>query len=73
MNYAGEYEPAETYPGSVSRRCPDISKSKSMLNYSPMYNWKKAVELTVKWYNEFYMKGNKSINGGFIPPEKTLS
>ena len=72
MNYKGKYEPAETYPGSVSRRCPDISKSKLMLNYTPMCNWKKAVELTVEWYKEFYINGNKSINGGFVPPEKTL-
>jgi UDP-glucose 4-epimerase len=72
MNYNGLYEPAKTYPGSVSRRCPNISKSKSMLNYSPLYSWKKAVELTVQWYHEFYTNGNKSTSGGFIPPEQTL-
>ena len=28
LGYTGEYIEAPTYPGSVSRRCPDISKAK---------------------------------------------
>ena len=38
MNYAGIYEYAPTYPGSVARRCPDISKAKNELNYKPKIN-----------------------------------
>ena len=73
LNYHGQYESAKTYPGSVSRRCPDISKSKSMLKYYPKYDWKEAVKLSVEWYQKFYDEGNKPINGGFVPPENTLS
>ena len=73
LNYRGQYESAETYPGSVSRRCPDISKSKSMLKYYPKYDWKEAVKLSVEWYQKFYDEGNKPISGGFVPPENTLS
>ena len=43
FNYKGDYELAVTYPGSVSRRCPDISKAKSMLNFSPSTSWKDAL------------------------------
>ena len=72
MNFYGSYEPAETYPGSVSRRSPDITHSKEILKYSPQFNWKDAVELTVEWYKEFYANGNKPESGGFKPPEDTL-
>ena len=40
--------------------------------YSPKFNWKDAVELTVEWYKEFYNSGNKPESGGFKPPEDTL-
>jgi len=72
MGYKDKYEPAITYPGSVARRCPNIEKSRSMLNYEPKIDWEKAVELTVEWYKEFYSKGNKPETGGFKPPEDTL-
>ena len=72
MNFYGSYEPAETYPGSVYRRSPDITHSKEILKYSPQFNWKDAVELTVEWYKEFYANGNKPESGGFKPPEDTL-
>ena len=35
MGFKGEYEDAPTYPGSVARRCPDISKAKKDLGYEP--------------------------------------
>ena len=31
MNFKGDYINAPTYPGSVARRCPDISKAKKEL------------------------------------------
>tara|TARA_Y100001970_G_scaffold293827_1_gene443565 strand:+ start:2283 stop:3296 length:1014 start_codon:yes stop_codon:yes gene_type:complete len=73
MGFTGNYENAETYPGSVSRRCPDISKSKKLLDYHPRTDWKKAVQLSVNWYIDFYSNGGKVKNGGFIPPSETLS
>ena len=35
MNYAGEFVPAQTYPGSVKRRCPNIDKAVKDFGYSP--------------------------------------
>ncbi len=70
MQYDGDYENAETYPGSVDRRCPNIEKSIKMLNYNPKFEWKKAVDLTVEWYKKYFDEnGNKNIEG-FAPPKK---
>ena len=69
LNYDGCYESAQTYPGSVSRRCPNIQKASDDFNYSPSVSWKKAVDETVKWYYEFFSKGNTPPTGGFEPPE----
>ena len=57
MNYKGEYENAPTYAGSVSRRCPDITKAKNELEYNPKINWKEGVKKTVKWYSDFIKSG----------------
>ena len=35
MGFKGEYADAATYPGSVARRCPDISKATKDLGYDP--------------------------------------
>ena len=40
LNYNNKYEYSPTFPGSVARRCPDISKAKKYLNYKPKVNWK---------------------------------
>lgn len=56
FNYSGEYIYAETYPGSVDRRCPDISKIKNELNYKPAVSWKSGVDTTVDWYINNYFK-----------------
>ena len=73
MNYTGEYKNGMTYPGSVSRRCPDISKAKQDFGYSPSTNWKKAVRLTVDWYREFFYSGKSIPSGGFESPETVLN
>ena len=70
MGYSGEYISAPTYPGSVSRRCPDITKSKEHLNYSPKIPWKKGLKETVSWYTDFYSSGKQIYSGGFKPPEE---
>ncbi len=69
LNYDGKYENAITYPGSVSRRCPDISKAKADLNYVPKFKWELAVRHTVEWYKEFFESGKSPSSGGFEPPE----
>ena len=72
LEYKGEYENAITYPGSVSRRCPDISKAKNDLSYSPEFRWQEAVNLTVDWYKDFFESGRYPKSGGFEPPDKIL-
>ncbi|MAV65414.1 MAG: hypothetical protein CMG00_09515 [Candidatus Marinimicrobia bacterium] len=72
MNYTEEYEAAITYPGSVSRRCPDISKAVNDFNYNPKTEWKKAVSLTTDWYKDFFTSGKLPKTGGFSPPENFI-
>jgi len=57
MNFTGEYEYAPTYPGSVARRCPDISKAKKEIGYTPKVNWKEGLERTIAWYNDYLDSG----------------
>ena len=70
MDYKGEYFAAPTYPGSVSRRCPDISKSSKDLNYSHKVHWKIGLKETVSWYREYYKSGKPIHSGGFKSPEE---
>lgn len=68
MNYQGTYEYAPTYPGSVSRRCPDITKAKTQLGFEPKVDWKDGLEKTVKWYMDFHKNGGESFEKGFETP-----
>jgi len=58
FDFQGKYEMAPTYPGSVSRRCPDISKSKRMFNFSPKVRWQDGLIKTLEWYKDHYIKNN---------------
>ena len=69
LNYRGEYIPAITYPGSVSRRCPDISKASEDFGFEPINTWEQAVRLTSEWYQAYFREGNLPIAGGFESPE----
>jgi len=73
MDYSGAYEPADTYPGSVGRRCPNIDKAENDFGYLPIIDWKEAVRLTTEWYQEFFASGGTPESGGFEPPEKILA
>ena len=57
MGFTGEYTNAPTYPGSVSRRSPDITKSKKELNFTAKVNWKDGLKETVDWYNAYFNAG----------------
>ncbi len=57
MDFKGKYENAPTYPGSVSRRCPDITKSKKELKYNPKVDWKTGVTKTMEWYADYINSG----------------
>jgi nucleoside-diphosphate-sugar epimerase len=69
MGYDGQYEAAPTYPGSVSRRCPDITKAQSELEYVPNVTLRQGLEKTVAWYKVFFDSGKEITLGGFKPPE----
>lgn len=58
MNFTGNYENAPTYPGSVSRRCPDITKARTQLGFEPEVDWKKGLKQTVEWYDQYLEEGN---------------
>ena len=72
LGYEGGYEFAMTYPGSVSRRCPNIKKAISNFGYNPQVHWKDAVIKTVDWYRRFFESGAKPSTGGFEPPETVM-
>jgi nucleoside-diphosphate-sugar epimerase len=59
MNYQGTYENAPTYPGSVSRRCPDITKARTVLGFEPEVLWKEGLKNTIEWYDHYLEEGNK--------------
>jgi len=59
MNFSGEYTYAPTYPGSVSRRSPDVNKSKKDLGFTAKVNWKDGLKETVDWYNAYFDAGRE--------------
>jgi nucleoside-diphosphate-sugar epimerase len=69
MGYIGPYENAPTYPGSVSRRCPDITKAKTDFAYQPKVSLEDGLQKTVAWYQSFFDSGAAILSGGFKPPE----
>jgi nucleoside-diphosphate-sugar epimerase len=70
MGYKGAYENAPTYPGSVSRRCPDITKAQKDFAYNPLTSLDEGLAKTVAWYKAFFDSGKPIPSGGFKPPEK---
>jgi nucleoside-diphosphate-sugar epimerase len=57
MDFKGSFENAPTYPGSVSRRCPDITKARTQLGFEPKVMWKEGLKETVEWYNQYLESG----------------
>jgi nucleoside-diphosphate-sugar epimerase len=70
MGYSGEYIEAPTYPGSVSRRCPDISKAQRLIDYKPKVDWKVGLESTVIWYRNYFSNNSSARQDGFKEQEK---
>ena len=60
MKYEGAYEYAPTFPGSVSRRCPNITKASEQLGYQPSVGWRTGVEMTIGWYLDYLRSGLES-------------
>ncbi|MEO1433927.1 MAG: NAD-dependent epimerase/dehydratase family protein [Bacteroidota bacterium] len=57
--FEGVYENAPTYPGSVARRCPDITKAREQLGFEPKVGWKEGLETTLNWYREYLETGKE--------------
>ncbi len=70
FNFKGEYISEPTYPGSVSRRCPDITKAKIMLGYLPSTKWQDALIPTIRWYVDYFKSHEKTKNNSFEGPNK---
>ena len=69
FNYKGSYEEAPTFPGSTNRRCPDITKAKDFLGYSPQVKWQDSLEETLQWYKDFFEQGEKAFETSFEEPK----
>lgn len=68
FSYKGKYIDEKTYPGSVNRRCPDITKAKTMFDFNPRIKWKDGLIRTLKWYQTYFNQNkNKKY---FKPPDK---
>ena len=70
MDYRGAYVEAPTYPGSVSRRCPDISKARALLGYKPKTHWKDGLKPTINWYKDYFKINKIARQDGFKEQEK---
>lgn len=56
-DFKGQYVKEAAHSGSVSRRCPDITKAQTVLGYQPAVKWKVGVEKTVQWYLNYLKTG----------------
>jgi UDP-glucose 4-epimerase len=72
LGFDGVYENAPTYPGSVGRRCPDITKATNQLGYLPKVAWEDGLKITLDWYKEFYLSGKESFETSFETPNYNL-
>jgi nucleoside-diphosphate-sugar epimerase len=70
MGYSGQYINAPTFPGSVNRRCPDISKAENILNYKPKVDWRDGLESTVNWYKDYFSINSSADQDGFVEREE---
>jgi nucleoside-diphosphate-sugar epimerase len=69
FNYKGDYIEAPTYPGSTNRRCPDISKAKKLLGFTPKVEWEDSLKETLTWYQDFFENGEIAFEKSFEKPE----
>lgn len=70
LGFNGKYIDAPTYPGSVARRCPDITKAKLELGYEPKVSWKEGLKDTVNWYVD-YLDKHKDLHESFYDNKKS--
>ena len=68
FGYKGKYTNEKTFPGSTSRRCPDISKARNLINYNPKVSWKDGLKITLFWYKDFFENKNETFETSFKKP-----
>ena len=54
FKFDGDYENAATFPGSVSRRCPDTKKAARDLDHEATVSWQDGLSETISWYKQYY-------------------
>ncbi len=59
LNFNGKYIDDIEYPGSVSRRCPNIEKARKILKFEPKVDWKDGLRKTVLWYHDYFKQNPK--------------
>ena len=67
--YSCEFKSGMTFEGSVKRRCPNISKLRS-LGFEPNFDLKAGLLQTCEWYRNYFKNNNKPLADGFVEPEK---
>lgn len=70
FNYNGPFLDGPPFPGSVDRRCPDISKLKKDLNFSVGVSLDVALDSTIDWYIDYYNKNEELLAIEFKDPSK---
>jgi UDP-glucose 4-epimerase len=73
FDFKGVYENAPTYPGSVARRCPDITKARTQLGFEPKVSWSEGLNKTLSWYKDFFQSGKKTFETAFEKPKHDVS
>jgi len=62
LGFTGTYENAPTYPGSVGRRCPDITKARTQLGYSPKVSWEIGTKTSINLESNLLKKHLKHLH-----------
>jgi nucleoside-diphosphate-sugar epimerase len=57
--FEGTYDKGPSHAGSVSRRCPDVSRAREVFGYEPQTHWKEGVRETVEWYLDYFGSGRE--------------
>ena len=70
FNYKGKYIEAKPFPGSTTRRCPDLKKSKKDFKYKNNFNLSKGMKITFDWYIDYFKKNKKIFEKSYQAPDE---
>jgi UDP-glucose 4-epimerase/UDP-glucuronate decarboxylase len=63
-NHNVDYSIKDSPPGSVRRRCPDITKIKREISFQPKVGLEKGLQKTIEWYDQWYE--NRQVKEGLL-------